>query len=467
MAQDYIEWIEKEIKSSEGLQKIVERIKTVKDQKCLVISHDDPDGITACLILKRLLDKLGAEVDYSFPPSYILTKEQLAFTVKKKGYDLLFILDKGTTSYYDEHTMIIKDIIVIDHHFPDLPEGPPKKCLLYNPNGDPQVKDYVRCSTSLLIHMIATNLGLREDYDDFLCFIGLKGDFAIDPATGEVSTFAQVFYETYEKNLKNLLTPLKSRPTMFDITQREKTSLLSRITELIHGTCGGGFQYFYNDRAKSLKGVDQVDLVFTSLFKYGRKNPNISNLKRLDHFLNEIPYRWVIQQLYKYYLKDWENATHLLDSTTSLGKMGWVAIHLFIGEEIPLLPMVGSAKLYDLTKNSGEKQLLLVMINKESGGGTHFSLRATSDRINCGKICHTLANRLVRNYGFPDLITGGGHNRAAECKTRTAPVPTSTAVLAFFRLYEQLRNLSLRADKNGLKKREKEIAIELGLDYLK
>jgi hypothetical protein len=467
MAQDYTEWIEKEIKSSEGLQKIVERIKTVKDQKCLVISHDDPDGITACLILKRLLDKLGAEVDYSFPPSYILTKEQLAFIVKKKRYDLLFILDKGTTSYYDEHTMITKDIIVIDHHFPDLPEGPPKKCLLYNPNGDPQVKDYIRCSTSLLIHMIATNLGLREDYDDFLCFIGLKGDFAIDPAIGEVSKFAQVFYETHSPKFKNLLTPLKSRPTMFDITQREKTCLLSRITELIHGTCGGGFQYFYNDRAKSLKGVDQVDLVFTSLFKYGRKNPNISNLKRLDHFLNEIPYRWVIQQLYKYYLKDWDNATHLLDSTTSLGKMGRVAIHLFIGEEVPLLPMVGSAKLYDLTKDSGEKHLLLVMLNKESGGGTHFSLRATSDRIHCGKICHTLANRLVRKYGFPNLITGGGHSRAAECKTRTAPVPTSTAILAFFRLYEQLRNLSLRADKNGLKKREKEIAIDLGLDYLK
>ncbi len=467
MAQDYAEWIEKEVKASEGLQKIIERLKGTKNQKCLIVSHDDPDGIVSCIILTRLLNTLGAEVDYSFPPSYILTKEQLASAIKKRRYNLLFILDKGTTSYYDEHTMIIKDIVVIDHHFPDLPEGPPKKCLFYNPNGDPQAKDYISCSTSLLIHMIATTLGLKEDYDDFLCFIGLKGDFAIDPATGEVSKFAQSFYETYEKDFKNLLTPLKSRPTMFDITQREKTSLLSRITELIHGTCGGGFQYFYNDRAKSLKGVDQVDLVFTSLLKYGRKNPNISNLKRLDHFSGEIPYRWVIQQLYKYYLKDWERATHLLDSTTSLGKMGRVAIHLFIGEMVPLLPMVGSVKLHDLTKDSGEKNVLLVMINKESDGGTHFSLRAASDRVHCGKVCHTLANRLVRKYGFPNLVTGGGHSRAAECKTRTAPVPTSSAVLAFFRLYEQLRDLSLRADKNGLKKREREIAIELGLDYLK
>ena len=199
MAQDYIEWIEKEIKSFEGLRKIVERIKAAKEQRCLIISHDDPDGIVSCLILKRLLNKLGIEVDYSFPPSYILTKEQLATIVRDKRYDLLFILDKGTTSYYDEHTMIIKDIIVIDHHFPDFPEGPPKKCLLYNPNSDPQGGEYIRCSTSLLIHMIATALGLREDYDDFLCFIGLKGDFAIDPATGEVSKFTQAFYETYEK----------------------------------------------------------------------------------------------------------------------------------------------------------------------------------------------------------------------------------------------------------------------------
>ncbi len=466
MAQDYTEWIEKEIKSSEGLEKIVERIKVTKEQRCLIVSHDDPDGIVSALILKRLLDKLGAEVDYFFPPSYILTKEQLASTVKKK-YELLFILDKGTTSYYDEHTMIIKDIVVIDHHFPDLPEGPPKKCLLYNPNSNPQAEEYIMCSTSLLTHMIATTLGLKEDYDDFLCFIGLKGDFAIDPATGEVSKFAQSFYETYEKNFKNLLTPLKSRPTMFDITQREKTSLLSRITELIHGTCGGGFQYFYNDRAKSLKGVDQVDLVFTSLSKYGRRNPKMSNLKRLDHFSGEIPYRWVIQQLYKYYLRDWESASHLLDSTISIGKMGRVAIQLFIGENVPLLPMVGSVKLHDLTKESSEKHVLLVMINKEPDGGTHFSLRATSDRIHCGKICHTLASRLVRKYGFPDLITGGGHSRAAECNTRTAPVPTPTAILAFFRFYEQLKDLSLRADKNGLKKREREIAIDLGLDYLK
>lgn len=467
MAQDYAEWVEKEIKSSQGLEKIIERIKGTKDQRCLIVSHDDPDGIVSCLILRHLLDKLGAEVDYSFPPSYILTKEQLASKANKKKYDLLFILDKGTTSYYDEHTMIIKDIVVIDHHFPDLPEGPPKKCLLYNPNSDPQAGEYIRCSTALLIHMIATHLGLREDYDDFLCFVGLKGDFAIDPPTGEISKFAQAFCETYSPKFKDLLTPLKSRPTMFDITQREKTCLLSRITELIHGTCGGGFQYFYNDRAKSLKGVDQVDLVFTSLFKYGKRSPNISNLKRLDHFLGEIPYRWVMQQLYKYYLRDWESASHLLDSTTSLGKMGRVAIHLFIGERVPLLPMVGSVKLHDLTKESSEKHILLVMINKESDGGTHFSLRAASDRIHCGKICHTLASRLVRKYGFPDLITGGGHSRAAECNTRTAPVPTSSALLAFFRLYEQIGDLSLRADKNGLKKREKEVAIDLGLDYLK
>jgi hypothetical protein len=467
MAQNYTEWIEKEIRSSQGLEKIITRIKATKDQKCLIISHDDPDGITACLILKRLLDKLGAEVDYSFPPSYILTKEQLASKVKKKKYNLLFILDKGTTIYYDEHTMIIKDIVVIDHHFPDLPEGPPTKCLLYNPNSNPQSEKYITCCTALLIHMIATNLGLREDYDDFLCFIGLKGDFAIDPATEEVSKFVQPFYETHSPKFRNLLTPLKSRPTMFDITQREKTCLLSRITELIHGTCGGGFQYFYNDRAKSLKGVDQVDLVFTSLFKYGKKNPKISNLKRLDHFLGEIPYRWVIQQLYKYYLRDWESATHLLDSITSLGKMGRVAIHLFIGEKVPLLPMVGSVKLYDLTKEASEKHVLLVMVNKEADGGTHFSLRATSDRIHCGKVCHTLASRLVRKYGFSDLITGGGHSRAAECNTRSAPVPTSAAILAFFRFYEQMRDLSLRADKNGLKRREKEIAIDLGLEYLK
>jgi hypothetical protein len=74
---------------------------------------------------------------------------------------------------------------------------------------------------------------------------------------------------------------------------------------------------------------------------------------------------------------------------------------------------------------------------------------------------------LVRKYGFSDLITGGGHSRAAECNTRSAPVPTSAAILAFFRFYEQMRDLSLRADKNGLKRREKEIAIDLGLEYLK
>ena len=166
MAQDYAEWVEKEIKSSEDFQKIIDRLKGAKDQKCLIVSHDDPDGIVSCLILTRLLNKLGAEVDYSFPPSYILTKEQLASAIKKRRYNLLFILDKGTTSYYDEHTMIIKDIIVIDHHFPDLPEGPPKKCLFYNPNGDPQAKDYISCSTSLLIHMIATTLGLKDDYTE-------------------------------------------------------------------------------------------------------------------------------------------------------------------------------------------------------------------------------------------------------------------------------------------------------------
>ncbi|MGM0381403.1 MAG: hypothetical protein ACQEP7_05405 [bacterium] len=104
------------------------------------------------------------------------------------------------------------------------------------------------------------------------------------------------------------------------------------------------------------------------------------------------------------------------------------------------------------------------MANHDSNGGGHFSFRGTSDKIHLGKIADQVSNQLAEEFDCPDEITGGGHVLAAEVKIFREDIAPA---IPFSRLIDHLNKLYECALKDDqLTGKEKEEAIELGLEYL-
>ena len=91
---NYCEFVKEELENSEGLQKIVQLLRNIKGKKCLVFSHDDPDGITSGAIMIRILQKLEASVTIRIPETMELEKYRIEEELKQDKYDVLFIIDK-------------------------------------------------------------------------------------------------------------------------------------------------------------------------------------------------------------------------------------------------------------------------------------------------------------------------------------------------------------------------------------
>ncbi len=432
---------------------VAESFKDIKDKKVLLFTHDDPDGLTAGAILKKLVEDFGGKAVVKLPPTYELDEGLLDRELAKDSYDAVIVSDKGTVGYYDEYVNKVDKFIVIDHH---PPIGEVKECLLINPN----IKGYYSCSTSYLAHMLMTYLGYGSKYDDFLALVGLKGDWAVKPAVDEISDYVKDFYkERIEGTFDNIIKKIRSRPTMFEFVQREYTTLLNQITELYFAVGGGGFQYFYNDRDRELSKLDQAKLSF-DVIEAQRNNFNFISWKTLEDFITDTSDPATIRKIFEYFKNDWDNTMKLFSGNTSLiHTFGSTDVSKFEGDNVPLMPMAGSVYNNELKIKSGKNEVLFIMINKEPGGGVHFSLRATSGGIHSGKFCSNLARRLVEKFNNRDEITGGGHPFAAECKTRKSGVSYEEALKVFNGLINDMK----KADESGNRQK----AEELGMDYLK
>ncbi|GAB4279886.1 MAG: hypothetical protein Kow0029_24040 [Candidatus Rifleibacteriota bacterium] len=452
-----------ELKSKyEGLKKIIEVIEKPQGT-ALVFSHDDPDGITSGLIFKRVLQKKGWTVSSHFPEGFMLQPDQLEKAMKDcPEAKAIFLLDKGTLASYNDYTAKLP-VYIIDHH--PTPVAP-EKCVYFNPS----LPNYTWCSTSILAHGIALLTGTRDDYDDFLCLMGLKGDWAIEPVIGMLSDFAKPFFVEHAQKFKNLLTLVKERPTQFDFEQREYTSLLSRVTEFVHATGGGGFSYFYHDRDEALKNVDHAQCIATALEAISDKANEIMRIKSLDDFVNLIPQpqRGLLQKIFNFFLEDWESANRMLDSSTRVLQLGDTTIYLFVGPKVPLLPMIGSIKLFELRQKAGDKLAQIIMVSSVSPDYTHVSVRGSGDRVHSGKICGELQDSMQQKYApYKDKISGGGHPKAAECTVKTSEVPFLNVLTRVTEVLSEMQALDIAAAKGGLNDAQKARAEKLGLEYLK
>jgi len=419
----YSEFVAEQLEKSEGFKKTVELLKKAKDKKCLVFCHDDPDGLTSGAIIFRMLKKLGAVITVKIPETMELEKFRIEEELKQKKYDILFIIDKATMGYYNEYVDLIKDVVIIDHH--PLIGALPERCVILNPS----VPNYTWCSAAILCNMISAALGLREDLDDFLTLIGLKGDWAIEPATDIVAPLAKPFYDEMAKKFPNLVKKISSRPTMFEVNQREKTTALNQIAEFYFALSGGGFQYFYNDNIPELKNKKQVEFAYETLLDI-----NAKDYSSLDEFMGQMSHKDLAGKIYQCFLDDWNKSKKMFDNAALLDKVDGAGVYIFMGNNVSLMPMVGSVKLYEL----GNPAVLIMFNWLGEENGAHISFRANTDKIHCGNIASQMTEKLVSKFGNKGIISGGGHPRAAEFRTRTSGVSLCNTMKDFFEVYSNM-----------------------------
>jgi hypothetical protein len=447
---NYLDFIKSEFENRNWTP-VADAFRNIEGKNILIFTHDDPDGLTAGCILKRLVEKQGAVATVRLPASYELDEALLDQELQKDDYHMVIVSDKGSMGYYDNYVNKVEKFVVIDHH---PPIGEIKECFFINPN----IGQYNMCSTSFLANMLSNYLGITEKCDDYLALLGMKGDWAVEPATDIVSEYVDIFYrERVEGAFDSLIEKIDSRPTMFEVNQRDKTTLLNQIAELYFALGGGGFQYFYNHKDEDLKDLDQSRFSFDIMADHCN-NLNHESWGNLDDFMKDTPDPKKVERIYEFFLADWKKVTKSFSNTTLLTSLAGNDIYVFLGNKVPLMPMAGSVYLYELKKKYGKDNIVFIMLEGDLKRGYHFSLRGTSDNIHCGKICSNLAKRFVEKYGFKDQITGGGHYRAAECKTRNSGVRLTQSLEVFSALIMDMELADGEGNPDG--------GLKLGLEYL-
>jgi len=264
--------------------------------------------------------------ELKLPETMELEQERLKKDLKEAEYSAVFVLDKGTMGYYGGYNLFAKNLVVIDHHpvIGDAPQG----IIVMNPQLD---GSYRSCSTSLLIHMLAASMGMDEKYDDFMALVGLKGDWALDPTSEMISPYAREFYnDRVIGTFDTIIQKIKAPATMFEVTQRDYTCVLSLITELIFGLCGGGFGYFYNDRDIFLKELDQRRFCYDILYSHA-EDFDYDSWTNICPFMDTSSESENVRLIYGYFKFDWKKTMNLFASTSYFTKLGDTDVFMFSG----------------------------------------------------------------------------------------------------------------------------------------
>ncbi len=124
-----------------GMAAAVERLLYAIDHQhpILIYGDYDVDGTTGTAVLLRALRMLGATAGYHVPhrftEGYGIRQEALE-KAASEGYKLVVSVDCGITAHEPLHWARANglDIIVTDHHLPDVDEGAPPALAVLNPN---------------------------------------------------------------------------------------------------------------------------------------------------------------------------------------------------------------------------------------------------------------------------------------------------------------------------------------------
>jgi single-stranded-DNA-specific exonuclease len=124
-----------------GMDRAVERIqRAVSAREPILIYGDyDVDGTTATVLLKTAIEMLGGSVRFHIPhrlrEGYGMQREILE-TAARNGVRLVISVDTGIRAFAaaDAAAELGLDLIVTDHHLPEVEMGVPRALAVLNPN---------------------------------------------------------------------------------------------------------------------------------------------------------------------------------------------------------------------------------------------------------------------------------------------------------------------------------------------
>jgi single-stranded DNA-specific DHH superfamily exonuclease len=188
---------------SKEFEKEIKDIK--RDDKVLILTHVDSDGVSSGAILYKVLKSIGyINLDIIFPSKgengY---SEGVKNRIKEKKVDYLFILDLGS---YKTNFDNVKKIILIDHH---RPEGVPNDGVLFSSFPPPP---YI--STSYLTFLILKKMNLNPK--DYIGLIGQVGDYGTEYEAPKIDELFKK-YKKKEISYVSSLVNSARRVKYFDI----------------------------------------------------------------------------------------------------------------------------------------------------------------------------------------------------------------------------------------------------------
>ena len=124
-----------------GMRESVARVLRAIDagERILIYGDYDVDGTTGTVVLRRVLEVLGATTGYHVPhrftEGYGIRRDVLE-RAKGEGYSLVISVDCGIRAHEPLEWARANslDVIVTDHHLPDREEGAPPAFAVLNPN---------------------------------------------------------------------------------------------------------------------------------------------------------------------------------------------------------------------------------------------------------------------------------------------------------------------------------------------
>jgi single-stranded-DNA-specific exonuclease len=151
-----------------GMEEAVQRIETaIETQERIVVFGDfDTDGITATVILVRILTELGAHVSYRIPERNIDShglKTHLLDDLIARNVGLIITVDCGINDAHEVKyaTEIGIDVIVTDHHEPDEKKFPSNAIAVLNPKRGENGNTSRELSGSAIAWKLAAAIGER------------------------------------------------------------------------------------------------------------------------------------------------------------------------------------------------------------------------------------------------------------------------------------------------------------------
>lgn len=194
----------------------------------------------------------------------------------------------------------------------------------------------------------------------------------------------------------------------------------------------------------------------------------VKKIKSLDDFVNLCRSRSrAISRRSSPISQDWESANRILDSSARILKLDETSIYLFVGPKVPLLPMIGSIKLFELKQKPATSLLRSSWSSLVSNDYTHVSVRGSGDRVHSGKFCGELQDSMQKRYAdYKDKIMAAVTQKRLNALSR----PTRSLRDVLTRVTEVLSEMQLHdrpAAAGKLDDAQKARADKLGLEYLK